>query len=83
MAKVRLTVTESRCRSQSCKAGDSYLVDLACPPLCMELWHAAYPYVFALLNGAALDSGETKARSFTVRCPDEGRVCLVGELVEE
>jgi len=58
-------------------------VEDLCPPLCMELWHAAYPYVFALANGAALDQGEEKAHHFTVQCPDGGRVELEGEVVEE
>ena len=53
-----------------------------CPPLCHELWNCAYPYVFALQNGAALEHGETRSGTFTVRCPDGGRVCLVGEAEE-
>lgn len=81
--KIRLTVTESRCRSGYHKAGDTFLVEDLCPPLCQELWHRAYPYLFALQNGADLDCGDIRAKSFTVRCPDEGRVCLKGEVVEE
>ena len=82
MAKVKLTVTESRCRCGYCKAGDTFLVEDLCPPLCHELWHAAYPYAFALLQGGLLDHGEEKARCFDVQCPDEGRVKLHGEAVE-
>ena len=81
--KIQLTVLESRCRSGYHKAGDTFLVEDLCPPLCHELWHAAYPYVFALQNGAALDSGETKARSCTVKCPDGARVVLRIEAVCE
>ena len=82
MSKVKLTITESRCRSGYFKEGDTFIVEDLCPPLCHELWNIAYPYVFALLNGAQLDCGEGKARSFTVRCPDGGRVCIRGELIE-
>ena len=62
MAKVKLTVTESRCRCDYCKTGDEFLVEDLCPPLCHELWNSIYPYVFALLNGAELDYGEEKRR---------------------
>ena len=81
MDQVKLTVLESRCRSALCKAGDEWTVGEICPPLCMELWHAAYPYVFALANGAELDLGESRAKEFTVKCPDEGRVVLRGVLL--
>lgn len=80
--KVLLTVTESRCRGGYCKKGDTFLVEDLCPPLCHELWNIAYPYVFALQNGAALDAGDGKAASFDVACPDGGRVKLHGEVVE-
>ena len=82
MAKVKLTVTESRCRDNCCKAGDIFIVDGICPPLCHELWHAMYPYVWALLNGGELDHGEKRAKEFDVRCPDGGRVCVHGEVIE-
>lgn len=82
MTKVLLTVTESDCRSGCCRAGDSFLVEDVCPPICHELWYAAYPYVFALLGGGALDCGEGKARSFDIACPDGGRVKLHGEAVD-
>ncbi|MBQ4257874.1 MAG: TIGR04076 family protein [Clostridia bacterium] len=81
MGKVKLTVLESRCRSGLCREGDEWVVEETCPPICMELWAAAYPYVFALENGAELDSGEKRVREFTVKCPDEGRVVLHGEAV--
>ena len=79
MSRVKLTVIESDCRCALFRAGEEFVVEDLCPPLCMELWHAAYPYVFALRNGAELDAGEGKARAFEVRCPDEGRVVLRGE----
>jgi len=79
---VKLTVTQSRCRCGYHKEGDTFLVEDLCPPLCHELWNRAYPYVFALQNGADLDKGDTRARCFEVCCPDEGRVCLRGEAIE-
>lgn len=83
MAKVRLTVTESRCRSGYFRKGQEFIVEDLCPPLCHELWNCIYPYVFALQNGAALDYGETRKPEFDAKCPDEGRVCIHGELLEE
>ena len=80
--KVKLTVTESRCRCGYHKESDTFVVEDLCPPLCHELWNRAYPYVFALQNGADLDKGDTRARCFEVCCPDEGRVCLRGEVIE-
>lgn len=82
MAKIKLTVTESCCRSGYHKAGDTFIVEDLCPPLCHELWNRVYPYLFALQNGADLDHGETRARCFDVRCPDGGRVCVHGEVIE-
>lgn len=79
---VKLTVTQSRCRCGYHKEGDTFVVEDLCPPLCHELWNRAYPYVFALQNGADLDKGDTRARCFEVCCPDEGRVCLRGEVIE-
>ena len=83
MSKVRLTVTESRCRCGYVKAGDTFLVEDLCPPLCHELWNNIYPCVYALLNGGSLDHGETRAKCFDAACPDEGRVCIHGELAGE
>ena len=82
MARVKLTVTESRCRAGLLREGDVFIVEDICPPICHELWNNAYPYVFALLNGAELDCGEEKAKAFTVKCPDGGRVCIAGEAIE-
>ena len=48
--KVKLTILESRCRDGLCKAGDTYLVDSICPPLCHELWSVLYPLVTSM-NG--------------------------------
>ena len=46
MAKVKLTITESRCRSGFHKKGQEFIIDeTICPSICMELWHYAYPYV--------------------------------------
>jgi len=82
MSKVKLTITESACRSGYFKKGDTFIVEDLCPPLCHELWNMIYPYVFALRNGAELDCGETRAKCFTARCPDGGRVCIRGEAIE-
>lgn len=82
MAKIKLTVTESNCRSGYCKKGDQYIVEDLCPPLCHELWNNIYPYVFALQNGGDLDHGDIRAKVFDAKCPDEGRVCIHGEVIE-
>lgn len=82
MSKVKITVTESRCRSGYCKKGDEFIVEDICPPLCHELWNAMYPSVFALLNGADLDYGPTRRKGFDAKCPDGGRVCVHGEVIE-
>ena len=82
MAKVKLTVTESRCRCGYCKKGDVFIVEDLCPPLCPELWNTIYPLVYALQNGAELDYGDTRAKAFDTRCPDGGRVCIHGEAVD-
>ena len=82
MHKVKLTITESACRSGYHKAGDSFVVEELCPPLCHELWNIIYPYVFALQNGAELDYGAGKAKAFDAKCPDGGRVCVHGEVQE-
>lgn len=83
MPKVKLTVTESRCRSDYFRVGDAFIVEDLCPPLCHELWNTVYPYVFALRNGADLDCGEMRARSFDSACPDGGRVKIHGEVIVE
>lgn len=83
MKKVKLTVTQSNCRSGHFKAGDIFIVEDLCPPLCHELWNGIYPYVFALQNGADLDCGEIRAKMFDAKCPDGGRVCIHGEVIEE
>ena len=81
MRVVKLTVVESRCRCETCHAGDEFIVRDVCPPLCHELWHAMYPFVYALLNGAELDYGEGRAKMFDIKCPDGGRVVIHGEAV--
>ena len=65
--KVKLTITESRCRSGFHRKGEEYIIDdTICPPICMELWHYAYPYIWALLNGGNLDDGVTKSKSANI-----------------
>jgi len=81
--KVKLTIVESRCRSGYFHKGDTFIVEDICPPLCHELWNRAYPYVFALQNGADLDYGEVRVKMFDVSCPDGGRVKLHGEVIDE
>ena len=81
MRKVRLTVTKSECRSGYFSAGQEFIVEDLCPPLCHELWNVIYPYVFALQNGGYLDSGKKTARSFEAACPDGQRVRIRGEVI--
>ena len=83
LSKVRLTVIESKCRCGYLKKGDKYIVGDLCPPICHELWNAAYPYIFTLLNGGTLDNGDIKLPMFDVKCPDENRVVIHGEAVDE
>lgn len=83
MSKVRLTVMESRCRCGYFQKGQEFIVEDLCPPLCHELWNCIYPYVFALQNGAELDCGEARTKAFEAKCPDEARVCIRGERIEE
>ena len=83
MAKVKLTVTESRCRCGYSQKDDVFVVEDLCPPLCHELWNRIYPYLFALQNGADPDYGAVRARCFDVCCPDEARFHVHGELTEE
>ena len=82
MRNIRLTITESACRSGHCAKGDTFIVGELCPPICAELWHIIYPYVFALQNGAALDYGDKSAKCFDACCPDGGRVRVHGELID-
>ena len=84
--KIKLTIKSSSCRNGFHKVGEEYIIDencTVCPPICMELWHYAYPYVWTLLNGGELDDGDTKSKSCDIICPDEGRVHLHGEVIEE
>ena len=52
------------------------------PTICHELWHAIYPQVFALINGADLDYGSKRDICFDGQCPDGGRVKVHGERIE-
>ena len=81
MPKVKLTILESRCRSGHFAPGQTFIVEDLCPPLCHELWNSIYPQVYALRNGAELDYGVTRAKMFDAKCPDEGRVCIHGEVL--
>ena len=83
MKKVKITITNSNCRGGYFEKGQEYIVEDLCPPICHELWNSMYPLVYALQNGAELDYGNIRAKMFDVRCPDEGRVCIHGEVVEE
>ena len=82
MPSVKLTIKESRCRGGYCKKGDEFIVEDLCPPLCHELWNSIYPSVYALLNGAELDYGNTRAAMFEAKCPDGGRVVVHGEVIK-
>ena len=81
MRKVKITVTGSACRCGYCKAGDEFIVEDLCPPMCHELWNNIYPMVYALLNGASLDHGDERVRYFDANYPDEGRVTVHGEVI--
>ena len=83
MLAVKLTIIESRCHAGLHHSGETYEVGDVCPPLCHELWQCIYPQVYALLNGADLDSGSERSRSFSMRCPDKGRVLVRGEVIEK
>ena len=83
MSKVKITVTDSNCRCGYCKAGDVFVVEDLCPPMCHELWNVIYPMVYALQNGAALDYGMERACCFDAKCPDGGRVAVHGEAIDE
>ena len=83
MSKVKITVIGSRCRGGYCKAGDEYIVEDLCPPMCHELWNTIYPMVYALRNGASLDYGNGCARCFDAKCPDGGRVVVHAEAIDE
>lgn len=83
MRKVKLTITESRCRSGYLKQGQEFIVEDLCPPLCHELWNSIYPLVYALQNGADLDHGTVRTKMFDAKCPDECRVSIHGETVED
>ena len=82
MSKVKIAVTSSKCRGGYCKAGDEFIVDDLCPPMCHELWNEIYPMVYALKNGATLDYGNGRAKCFDAACPDECRVHIHGEVIE-
>ncbi len=81
MPAIKLTVTKSCCRCGYHKQGDTFIIEDICPPICCELWHVVYPYVFALQNGAELDRDDSRAKEFDAFCPDGGRVCVHGELI--
>lgn len=83
MQKVKLTITGSRCRSGYFQQGQEFIVGDLCPPLCHELWHQIYSLVYALQNGADLDYGRSRAKMFDAECPDEGRVRIHGEVMED
>ena len=82
MSKVKLTVTESNCRGGYHRAGESFIVEDLCPPICHELWHQIYPMLYALQNGGLLDYGREKAAAFDAACPDGGRVKVHGERLD-
>ena len=63
--------------------GQEFIVEDLCPPLCHELWSNIYPLVYALQNGADLDYGNVRAKVFDAKCPDECRVCIHGEIIED
>lgn len=83
MDKVKLTITESKCRGGYHKKDDVFIVGDLCPSLCHELWNTVYPSVYTLLNGGTLDYGNNKGKCFEAKCPDGGRVCIHGEVIAD
>lgn len=83
MARVKITVTESRCRAGYHSAGEEFVVEDLCPPVCHELWNVLYPQIYALLNGGDLDHKDGRAAFFEAVCPDEGRVRVRAERLED
>ncbi len=81
--KVKLTITESKCRANLHKKGEEFIVDDTCPPICHELWQNIYPNVYVLLNGGDLDFGSLRTKKFTCRCNDSGRVLIQGEVISD
>ena len=82
MKKVLLTVTQSSGRGGYHKAGDRFVAEDLCPPLCHELWNTIYPMIYALQNGGDLDRGEGRSPSFNAMCPNGRRVHIHGEVLE-
>ncbi len=83
MKKVKITIVSSSCRALHHKEGEEFVVEDMCPNMCHELWHAIYPFVYTLLNGGELDYKNGKSKSFDMKCPDEGRVIVHGEVIED
>ena len=79
--KVKLTIKKSKCRSGYHKAGDTFIVEDICPPICHELWQCIYPSVYTLVNNGDLDYGDEREKKFNFSCPDNGRVLIQGEVV--
>jgi uncharacterized repeat protein (TIGR04076 family) len=79
--KVKLTILESKCRVNYHKEEDTYIIEDTCPPICHELWNSIYPSIYTLLNNGDLDYGNTRAKRFQMRCPDNGRVLIQGEAI--
>lgn len=83
MKKVKLTILESKCRGNYHKTGDIFIVEDICPPICHELWQSIYPSVYTLLNNGELDYGNIRTKKFEMRCPDNGRVLMRGEVIDQ
>ncbi len=81
--KVKLTITKTDCRCNYYEEGESFIVEDLCPPICHELWNNIYPQVYVLLNKGSLDYKETIANCFDAFCPDEQRVQIHGEVIED
>ena len=79
---VRITVIRSECRCGLHSEGQEFTVEDTCPPICHELWSNIYPMLYAIGNGAELESGSGYSESFTADCPDGGRVRVRCETVK-
>jgi len=83
MSKVKIIIKQTKCRCNYFKEGEVFMIDDKCAPICHELWHAMYPFIYVLLNNGLLDYGDQKTTKSTIRCPDNGRVVAEISKVED
>ena len=69
MAEIR--IIESRCRDGLNRAGEVFLFDGHCPPICPELMAPMNHLLYAIKEGMKRIDGDD---TVTVKCPDSARV---------